>query len=213
MLLCATFEAAPFQSLYAGVADGTPYFTLPMPYTDTCAIRLKSVKPLGGALLVRREEIREEAVGFGYLHAQYHENLPTSQEGVLHPFLNTKGSGHYVGTFLATDGEERLPFWLEGDDQWRINGELRIHGTGSEDYFNCGWYAIPGRLDKPGAFPTHGYPVYSRSGNTNYATCFRWHAADPVPFEGKIDVGIEHGEVNKFVANYRSAAFYYLSAP
>lgn len=213
MLLGTVHGPEPFQSLYFGEADGVRYFALPMPYRDTCSIRLKALKNLTGTLLVRREEIREDADGFAYLHTQYHENLPTNQEGVLHPLLRTEGRGHYAGTYLATDADDRLPFWLEGDDQWRIDGELRIHGTGSEDYFNCGWYALPGRLEKAGAFPSHGFPVYRKSGNTHFATAFRWHAADPVPFEGKIDVGIEHGEVNKYVANYRSAAFYYLSTP
>ena len=213
MLLGETFDPAPFQSLYFGQEGNLRYFALPMPFRDSCSIRLKTLKPLGGALLVRREEIRGDSEEYGYLHAQYHENLPTNQDGVLHPFLKFTGGGHYVGTFMATDGEAKLPFWMEGDDIWTLDGEMRIHGTGSEDYFNCGWYALPGRLNGPGAFPTHGFPVYSRSGNTNYVTCYRWHAVDPVPFDRSIDVGIEHGEVNRFVANYRSAAFFYTSAP
>jgi len=213
MLLGEIHEPGAFQSLYMGEANGIRYFSLPMPYHDTCNIRLKAVKDVIGSIVVRRDEVRKDPEGFGYLHSQYHENLPTNQPGVLHPFLQTEGSGHYVGTYMATDGQERLPFWMEGDDQWRVNGELRFHGTGSEDYFNCGWYAIPGRLDGPGGFPSHGFPVYKKIGETNYVTCYRWHTVDPVPYEGKFDVGIEHGEVNEHVANYRSVAYYYTPQP
>lgn len=213
MLFGEIHAPKPFESLYMGQRNGQRYFVLPMPFLDTCDIRLKSVKDVLGRIITRRDEIREDAEGFGYLHSQYHENLPTNQPGVLHPFLKVQGKGHYVGTYLATDGQYKLPYWMEGDDQWRINGELRIHGTGSEDYFNCGWYALPGRLDGPGGFASHGFPVYRMSGETNYVTCYRWHAADPVPFYGTIDVGIEHGEANQHVANYRSVAYYYLDKP
>lgn len=213
MLLGNIHGPGPFASLYMGEANGMRYFALPMPYSETCDIRLKAVKNVLGRVVLRRDEIRQDADGFGYLHSQYHESLPTNQPGVLHPFLQVEGKGHYVGTYMATDAQDRLPFWMEGDDQWRINGELRIHGTGSEDYFNCGWYAIPGRLDAPGGFPTHGFPVYRKSGETNYVTCYRWHAADPVPYDGKFDVGIEHGETNTYVANYRSVAYFYTPNP
>lgn len=213
MLLGETFNPQPIASMFFGEEEGLRYFTLPMPYHDTCNIRIKSVKTLEGELLLRRDEIKEDPEGFGYLHSQYHEDLPTNQEGVLHTFLQTQGTGHYVGTFMATDGPTKLPFWMEGDDIWNIDGEMRIHGTGSEDYFNCGWYALKGRLDHPGGFPTHGFPIYVQSDNGSKVSCYRWHFADPVPFETSIDAGIEHGEVNKTVANYRSAAFYYSARP
>jgi len=114
-----------------------------------------------------------------------------------------------VGTFLSTEGPEGLPYWLEGDDRWIIDGELRIHGTGSEDYFNCGWYALKGRLNGPEALPSHGFPVYGIADGTMRAAAFRWHYGDPVPFAGSMDFAIEHGEINRHIADYRSAVYWY----
>ena len=95
-----------------------------------------------------------------------------------------------------TEGKAKLPFWLEGDDRFTIDGQLAIHGTGSEDYFNCGWYALEGRLDRPAAYPLHGFPVYRNRDGTWQAAAYRWHLADPVTFSRSIDAGIEHGGEN-----------------
>ena len=43
--------------------------------------------------------------------------------------------------------------FFEGDDLTTVDGELVIHGTGSEDSFNGGWYDVPGRWDGPVALP------------------------------------------------------------
>ena len=79
-------------------------------------------------------------------------------------WLKAEGHGHFAGVLLMTEGKAKLPYWLEGDDRFRIDGRLAIHGTGSEDYFNCGWYALPGRLDRPACYPSHGFPVYRKVG-------------------------------------------------
>ena len=112
-----------------------------------------------------------------------------------------------------TEGKAKLPYWLEGDDRFTIDGRLAIHGTGTEDYFNCGWYALPGRLDRPACYPTHGFPVYRNLGETWQAAAYRWHLADPVPFARSIDAGIEHGGENDVNANYRAAVFWYSDRP
>jgi hypothetical protein len=98
---------------------------------------------------------------------------------------------------------------LEGDEQFTCDGELRIHGTGTEDGFNCGWYAVPGRLNGPGATPLTGFPVYRMEEQRNIAVAFRWYLTDPVPYEKSIQAELEHGGTNDVNANYRTAAFYY----
>jgi len=45
-------------------------------------------------------------------------------------------------------------YW-ESDDCSLIDGEMRIHGTGSEDYFNGGWYAVMDRWDNVMTFSKH----------------------------------------------------------
>ena len=106
-----------------------------------------------------------------------------------------------------------MPTWLEGDEQFTCDGELRIHGTGTEDGFNCGWYAVPGRLNGPGATPLSGFPVYRKDGERNVAVAYRWYLTDPVSYEKSIDAELEHGGTNDVNANYRTTAFFYDSEP
>ncbi|MBI2426182.1 MAG: DUF2961 domain-containing protein [Candidatus Hydrogenedentes bacterium] len=204
------FSPTPHTTLFFGHKYGLYYNRLPLVFEKRLIIEIKPGLTCEGSIQLLHGKASRPASELGRLHAQYNESLPTV-EGVLHPFLKKDGRGHYLGTYLVTEGPQGLPFWLEGDDQWQVDGELRIHGTGSEDYFNCGWYALRGRLNDPAAMPSHGFPIYGEMEATMRAAAYRWHFGDPVPFETHIDVGIEHGEANKHVADYRSVAFYYLA--
>ncbi len=202
------FKAKPFVSLLFG-RTGKNYFNrIPFIYSEECTIRLHGILPVDGTMKVYQSRLDEPVENFGLLAARYHESLPTVPE-VYHPLLQVSGKGHLVGTYLVTEGPQGLPYWLEGDDRWIIDGELRIHGTGSEDYFNCGWYALKGRLNGPETLPSHGFPIYGAAPNTMRAAAFRWHFSDSVPFDTALDFGIEHGEVNRHIAEYRSVTYWY----
>ena len=127
--------------------------------------------------------------------------------------LNKKGKGHYVGTFLQAQGlNPGMTIFFEGDDECYVDGELRLHGTGSEDYFNGGWYALPDRWDQAYSLPLHGCMVYSiplaRTGG------YRFFVTDKISFEENISLTIEHGpENNKIPVDYTSVAFYYCDTP
>ncbi|HEX7480684.1 MAG TPA: DUF2961 domain-containing protein [Polyangiales bacterium] len=84
----------------------------------------------------------------------------------------------------------------------RLDGALRIHGTGTEDYFNDGWYEVRGRLDSANAWPSHGFPVYEDSDGRKRTAAYRWHVPDSVPFEESIRVELEHGDQNSGGADY-----------
>ncbi len=57
--------------------------------------------------------------------------------------LDVKGKGHFVGAALQSQGlVPGITGFFEGDDSTVVDGELRMHGTGSEDFFNGGWYAL-----------------------------------------------------------------------
>src|SRR5260221_13049818 len=70
-----------------------------------------------------------------YAHAAYTEALP-AQPKVYFPWLARTGQGHYAGTYLVTEGKGKLPLWRESDAQVTVDGELRLHGTGTEPSFN-----------------------------------------------------------------------------
>ena len=89
---------------------------------------------------------------------------------------------------------------------------MRIHGTGSEDYFNGGWYALMDRWDTRMSLPLHGaldYSLpYSRTGG------YRLYLNDKISFSKSIFQSIEHGpQGNAVPANYTSMALYYSDTP
>jgi hypothetical protein len=211
---CQSKQPSAFKSLLAGANGEQWYNFLAMPYRQSGKITLRAEKPLVGKFELLTTKLETPSESLGYLHAAYHEGLPT-KTGKFHSYLDRQGKGRFVGVYLATDGQNnsKLPTWLEGDEQFTCDGELRIHGTGTEDGFNCGWYAVPGRLNGPGASPLTGFPVYRREGPRNIATAFRWYLSDPIPYEKSIQAELEHGGTNDVNANYRTAAFFYDAAP
>jgi len=208
-------DPPPYRSLLVGGTDEGWYNFMPMPYRKGGSILVNTIGPASGILRVTTVPLDGWQDDLGYFHALYREELPT-QPGRHHLFLRRSGRGHYAGTYLVTRGktERKLPLWLEGDDRFTVDGRLAIHGTGSEDYFNCGWYAVEGRLNGPGGFPLHGFPVYRLTDDgENHAVAYRWHVTDPVAYEQSIVAEMEHGADNKLPADYRSAAFFYEPQP
>ncbi len=204
------YGSATYRSLLVGQGDRTWTNRYPMPYRRQGILRIDTDKPLKGTVLVRYEKgVADDA---GYFRANLREALPTKKDEDF-AWLREQGRGHFAGVFLMTEGKAKLPYWLEGDDRFKVDGTLAVHGTGSEDYFNCGWYALEGRLDRPGTYPSYGFPVYKNQGEQWQVAAYRWHLADPVPFSKSIEAGIEHGGVNDFIADYRAVVFWYSEKP
>jgi Protein of unknown function (DUF2961) len=89
---------------------------------------------------------------------------------------------------------------------------LRIHGTGTEDYFNGGWYDVKGRWDTARSFPLSGCLVYSAPKGITGG--YRFCLSDKLGFEKSLLEDIEHGPVkNNIDAIYTSVAFYYCNTP
>ena len=206
------FDPDPYRSLMLGKTSDAYYNFFPMPYNKNARLKISSTEPFKSKLTLLLQPLSEYRSDFAYLHAVYNEQSPT-KPGVYYPWLTQTGTGHYVGTYLITSGPKGLPYWLEGDERFTVNDKLLIHGTGSEDYFNCGWYAVENRLNNPGALPLHGFPIYQQDTEPTRAVAYRWHIADPVPYEGSIIAEIEHGGDNKFKAHYQSVTYYYDTHP
>jgi len=139
--------------------------------------------------------------------------IKKSTPGVSHLFLDIEGKGHYAGTILQAQGlQAGMTYFFEGDDSTSIDGSFRIHGTGSEDYFNGGWYALMDRWDGKMSLPMHGSLDYSlpfcRTGG------YRLYISDKLSFEKSFYMSIEHGPSgNKFPVDYTSLALYYSGSP
>ncbi len=201
-------DADPFQSLLVGVTDEGFYNFVPMPYIFSAKITVTADEGFQGTLSVVLQPLDLPIKEFAYLHANFHEELPT-ESGLLYTLMKNDGCGHFVGVFLTTEGKGAEPRWLEGDEKVFVGDELLIHGTGTEDYFNCGWYALNGRLNQPGSLPLHGFTVYRNVEDRMQAAAYRWHITDPIPYVGSISFKLEHGPQNNLYADYRSVVFFY----
>lgn len=120
-----------------------------------------------------------------YFHAVYRQQYP-AQPG-NYTLLETTGRGHYVGTVYSAHQVE-LGWFGEGDDFIYIDGEETpsLRGTGTEDYFNDSWGF------RQFSTPYYGVSLWEGYFPGDRVTAYRWHIADPIPFERSIKVTMEH---------------------
>ena len=184
-----------YHSLVMGMTSGGFYCYFPMPYADGCRIEItnesdEQVPHFYYAFNYRELDHLEEDTG--RFHAKWRR--ATTEAGKPYTILEAEGHGHFMGCILSMQQapwKEGLDF-LEGDEQMYIDGESfpSIHGTGTEDYFNSGWYFING----PFAAPYHG--VILKDEMRARVIAYRFHVPDAIPFEKSIKVDMEHGGPN-----------------
>lgn len=209
------FGQQAMRSLLVGSTDAKAYCYFPMPFDTKAKVELvyrntesSDLKPLKIKTNIYYNNQKRNAAKEGKFYAYWNHDEP--RLGAPHVFLKGEGSGHYVGTILQSQATEFEHFteFFEGDDKTIIDGEMTVHGTGSEDYFNGGWYAQPG-----GWVEKLGGPV---SGCTNYSLPasrtggYRLFISDKMPFSKTIEHTIEHGpDQNNREVSYTSVALYY----
>ena len=121
--------------------------------------------------------------------------------------LDVEGTGHYVGCNLTVKHYQGS-WWGEGNDMFFIDGEEypSLNGTGTEDYFNHAWGM------QRNAFPFFGTIVHE--GDTDgFHVSYRFHITDPVRFEKRLRVTIEHGHANHLSDDWSSTAYWYQTLP
>ena len=97
-----------------------------------------------------------------------------------------------MGTIHQAQGlRSGMTVFFEGNDSTYVDNKMRLHGTGSEDYYNGGWYALLDRWDRGNSLPLHGCLDYSlpmsRTGG------YRFFLTDKPSYETELYHGIEHG--------------------
>jgi len=194
------------------------YCYIPMPFDKKARIELASTGD-NGKITIPFEvtvfylmEKRKPAVE-GKLYVERKQDFPAEHEKQL--LLSAQGRGHYIGTILVAKGSGGGTFFFEGDDSTAVDGEFRIHGTGTEDYFNGGWYSIKGRWDTIRSQPLTGCLGYPREDNGGRTGGYRFYLSDKISFEKSIYEAIEHGASEKetYPALYTTLAFYYCDRP
>ncbi len=201
------------QSLLIGTAANTNYCYFPMPFDKSARIELISERTDGPAIEVRAEVVvaavpRKE--NEGKFHALWRRENPT-EKGTPFTFVETEGRGHLVGCVLQAQGMVTgNTYFFEGDDQTTIDGQLTIHGTGSEDFFNGGWYDVPDRWEKRYSFPLSGCLAYQKHlGRTGG---YRFMLGDAYAFRDSILQTIEHAPTgNDLATDYSATTYLYLT--
>ncbi len=203
------------RSLLLGTADDTSYCYFPMPFDRAARLELVAERASGPSVEVRAEVLhadRPRRKDEGRFYALWRRESPTT-EGQPFTFVDTPGRGHLVGVALQAQGSVpgETPFF-EGDDQTTIDGELTHHGTGSEDFFNGGWYDVPGRWESRVSFPLAGCLDYKKPLARTGA--YRLLLADACAFNQSLKLTIEHApERNTGRHDYVGTTYLYAEAP
>jgi D-arabinan exo alpha-(1,3)/(1,5)-arabinofuranosidase (non-reducing end) len=128
-------------------------------------------------------------------------------------FLDAAGRGKVVGvshTFEHAAASVDIRNYLEGDERVYIDGARtpQIHGTGTEDFYEAGWYFNRGAFSAP--FNGHAAEEAREAGcRKECDSAYRLMVGDSVPFGIALRFGIEHGPRNDEPAIYGSTAFSY----
>lgn len=213
------FGKPSMQSILLGADRNRFYSYLPMPFDKSASVKTRYDKGndgpdevmLSGTIYYTAEKRNAVTEGKLYAQSRRHYDIPS---GVSHLISEVKGKGHYVGTILATQGlQEGSTWYFEGDDRATIDGKIRLHGTGSEDYFNGGWYAVMDRWDRGMSLPIHGSLEYdlmtSRTGG------YRFYLTDKLNFKESFQLTIEHqpDAKNNVRTDYTSVGLFYAENP
>ena len=202
-----------YTALPLGMSSGGYYCYFPMPFARSARITLENQsdkKIYAFYYNISYQRLDSLPPETAYFHAHWRRD--TTRAGENYTLLEATGRGHYAGCVLSMQGTTPLSLWfLEGDEMIYVDDEGHppaVHGTGTEDYFNSGWYFSKGTF----AAPFHGLTIKDLLRARICA--YRFHIEDPIPFEKNIRVTMEHGGTNDASgADYSSVAYWYQTEP
>ncbi|CAM00278.1 glycoside hydrolase family 172 protein [Saccharopolyspora erythraea] len=206
----------------------------PMPFSRNATVEIVNT---GGAVVrgATAEVVSapmEIGTNTGYFHAT-HRRAPTTP-GQDWTFVDAKGAGTFYGVTHTMRGlippgmrSAARPLsvenqaaanqrnYLEGDERFYVNGSSSPawHGTGSEDYYEAGWYFRDGTTF---SMPLAGNPSHELNADGCRYDCtgaYRLMVPDAVPFADGLLAGIEHGPLNDEPGDYSSVAYWYGGHP
>lgn len=201
-----------YVTSYLGMSSGGFYCNFPMPFNVSA--RVEVVNETGEEInsfyyhIDYRQFSRPLDPDVALFHATWHRE-PRTDPGQSYIVLDAEGRGHFVGLAMSMQGYTNGMQYLEGDEFVFVDGETRpsIAGTGTEDYFNSGWYFNRGEF----AAPFHG--LILKDDSLARIAAYRFHIPDPIPFTSSLRFTIEHGDRNAEIADYSSTAYWYQKEP
>ena len=203
---------AEAAGLPIGTVAGVHYCRFPMPFARRARLEVEnqSSRPIRRLKFsVAYEPATSLPSSLAYFHAQWRREDPATP-GRNFEILQATGRGHYVGCNLSMQGLSAAGLgFLEGDEMLYVDGARDAsdyNGTGTEDYFNGGWY-----FGTTFSLPLHGCTVLDES--RGRCAAYRYHLTDCVPFRSEIRVTIEHGHASEVPADYSGVAYWYQVEP
>ena len=174
------------------------YFPMPFGKRARIVCINRSSQPIGIVSGIALQDTSIDIHTTGYFHGVFSETSPT-RYGVYHPVLHWKGAGRLVGLNMSIPGNQ-YSCALEGDPAFTIdsNPALSFRYTGTEDYFDGGWYFSDGEFSHPFAGCTQKWYSF-----------YRFHILDAIDFRKSIDFIFQHGNNNDVHCDYRTVAYFY----
>lgn len=201
------------RSLPVGMDAGSNFYCyFPMPFARHATIQLVSRRSgltAGLRCEIKYQRFTDSFTNVGYFKTAFRSETPTTN-GTDITFLDVEGAGHLVGVVESMMGPLNRSY-LEGDEHIYVDGSRSpvINGTGTEDFYNAGWYFSHGLF----TLPVHGNPAHLTDGSYDYTTAYRLFLGDAVPFQRHIRAGIEHGPEDDVPENVWTLAYYYYRQP
>ncbi|MCZ7582406.1 MAG: DUF2961 domain-containing protein [Deltaproteobacteria bacterium] len=194
------------KALMMGRDGGRFYAFWPMPFRQSARVEIENRSDTPITIQARFGLVdRAYPETAGYFRARFREAQTAAGGDYL--LMADEGAGHVAGTVLtmrSTAGSS----YMEGDERIYTDASLtpQIQGTGTEDYFNGGWYFLLGPFSRA----LHGATAYEQNGKEGYSSCYRLHLSDVIPYAAGLRFGIEHDYQNALPGDrYRSLVFYY----
>jgi len=206
------FEYRHYTAQYLGMSSGGYYCYFPMPFNRHAKIEVLNETGEEVYAFYYQIDYFKPEHPFGedvaYFHACWNREVRTDSKK-NYTVLEAEGNGHFAGCNIHAQPYSKSFWYLEGDEMVWVDGEKApsIHGTGTEDYFNSGWYYRNGEY----AAPYHGLVMKDDSAMRTVA--YRHHIPDPIPFRKSLKFTIEHGHANEETVDMSSTAYWYQKEP
>jgi YVTN family beta-propeller protein len=203
------FGASAPRSLMVGMDDaGNLYIYFPMPFQHRARIQLASTRSTDTnniSFEIKHAPFAASFANVGYFKTAYIFQTRYADDGKDILMLDVEGAGQLVGIVASFAGPPNV--FMEGDERIYIDDSQTpaIQGTGTEDFFNGGWYFKRGLF----TLPTHGLTTHSPSGGLDRIAAYRLFLSDAIPFRKHLRVGMEHGNRNAVTMSAWTLAYYY----
>lgn len=177
---------------HADVATGALVSRLPIPLRKGEQLLLERTGG-GTATLRASASLLPNASGGAHLITDYREQTGPGIATTF-PVLEARGPVTMVSqVHEGVGGAHGMPWFLEGDEMVRVDGMRApsLLGTGTEDYFNGGWYFTRSHTNPLSGLTKrleHGVGVSFE------LSMFRHHALDPITARSGINFGWEAGD-------------------